>query len=430
MTEIYILLAAFCAFIALGMEIALALVAAVVAALVFSGAPTDLVTVPQKAVSSMARAWPLLTIPIFIMLGEVFRVSGIANRIIDVTNILVGRLPGGLAAVNIVSSFFFGGISGSASADTAAIGGVMIPAMKAQGYPSRFATIVTITSSTLAPIVPPSILMILIAWVTEQSVGDLFLAGYVPGFLTMLGLCVLSIAISVRHDYPRHPAPPFREAVRLVLDAAPALLTPFIIVIGIVTGVVTVVESAALALAYSFVIAIFHYRSLRLNDLVEVIQSTVRTTAFVGLLLAFAATFSWLVTFAGLPDRVGALIEDIQMGPTAFMLVCMIIFLILGCFLNAGEIVIMTMPVLFPTAIALGIDPVHFSIVSALSMVIGNVTPPVGLCLFIGCSISGDRVEDLIGPMIPFIAVMVLVIVMLIFIPDLVLFVPRAFGYQ
>ncbi|MEQ9811985.1 MAG: TRAP transporter large permease [Azospirillaceae bacterium] len=417
-------------FIAIGMQVPLALAASMLATILLAMPLLDPVILAQRAVGTMARAWPLLTIPMFIMLGEIFKVGTISQRIVDVANILVGRLPGGLAIVNIVSSYFFGGISGSASADTSAVGGVMIPLMKKEGYPSAFATVVTITSSTLGPIVPPSVLVILIAWVTEQSVGTLFLAGYVPAFASMLGLIAVSMIISARRGYPRHPTPPLGEALRIVTGALPILVTPFIIVASIVSGVVTIVESSVIALIWALLIATFWYRELKWHHLWTILRNTVATTAFVGLLLAFAAAFAWLVTFSGLPRDVSQTLVAANVGPIGFLLITMVAFLVLGTFLNAGEIVLMAIPILYPAALAIGIDPVHFCMVAALSMVIGNVTPPVGLCLFIGCAISGDKVEDLIGPLIPYVLVMICVIVLLILVPDVVLWLPGLFGYS
>lgn len=430
MNEMIVLFGLLFFFIFMGMQVPLALAASTLATLLFAMPMIDPGIVAQRSLGTIARAWPLLTIPMFILLGEIFRVSGISRRIVDVCNILVGRLPGGLGIVNIVASYFFGGISGSAAADTSAIGGVMIPMMKEQGYSSRFATVVTITSSTLGPIVPPSVLIILIAWVTEQSVGMLFLAGYVPALATMLGLMTLTVIISIIYKYPRHPTPNFRQAVRITIDALPALLTPFIIVGAIVSGIVTIVESSVIAVAWSLFIAAFWYRELTLKDFFVVLNNTVATTAFVGLLLAFAAAFAWVVTFSGLPQWLASTLVEANVGPVPFMLLVMVAFLFLGMFLSAGEIVLMAMPIFFPAALLLGVDPIHFSLVAALAMVIGNVTPPMGLCLFIGCAISGDKIEDLIAPLAPYVAVMVGVVVVLIMVPEIILWLPSQFGYQ
>lgn len=416
-------------FIFMGMQVPLALAASLVATLLLAYPYLDPIIVVQKSVGAMARAWPLLTIPLFIMIGEIFKVGLMSTRIVNVTNILVGRLPGGLAVVNIVSSYFFGGISGSATADTSAIGGIMIPLMKKQGYSSPFSTVVTITSSTLGPIVPPSVLVILIAWVTQQSVGMLFLAGYVPALLSMLGMMAVAVFISIREGYPRQEVPSFREAVRIVIDAIPVLITPFIIVGAIVSGLVTIVESAVVAVAWAFLISAGWYRELKWRHLSVVLHNTVSTTAFVGVLLALASAFAWLVTFSGIPRDIASLLTTHDIGRFGFFLASIAIFLVLGTFLSAGEVVLMVMPILYPAAVSIGIDPIHFSMVAALTMVIGNVTPPVGLCLFIGCAISGDKVEDLIPPLLPFLAVMVAVVILLAFFPGVVLWLPETFGY-
>lgn len=416
-------------FIFMGMQVPLAIAASLVLTLLFAFPYLDPIIVAQKSVGAMARAWPLLTIPLFIMLGEIFKIGRMSTRIVDVTNIFVGRLPGGLAIVNIVSSYFFGGISGSATADTSAIGGIMIPLMKKQGYSSAFSTVVTITSSTLGPIVPPSVLVILIAWVTEQSVGMLFLAGYVPAFMSMLGMIAVAVIISKKRGYPRQPTPPFREALRIIFDALPVLLTPFIIVGAIVSGLVTIVESAVIALAWALFITVVWYREFRWRDLGTVLHNTVATTAFVGMLLALASAFAWLVTFSGVPQQVSDLLVEYNVGRYGFFVASITIFLVLGTFLNAGEVVLMVMPILFPAALSVGIDPIHFCMIAALAMVIGNVTPPVGLCLFIGCAISGDKIEDLIGPLMPFLAVIVAVIVLLTLVPSFALWLPETFGY-
>lgn len=427
--EIIILFILLAIFLIGGMEIAVALGAASVITVLLGFQSLDVIVIPQRILSTLSRAWSLLTIPIFIMLGEVFIIGGISKRLIDVANIFVGSLPGGLGIVNIVASYFFGGISGSASADTAAIGGIMIPAMIKEGYDSKFSTVVTITSSTLGPIVPPSILMILIAWVTDLPVGALFLAGYIPAFFIMLGLIMMTYIISKIRNYPRHDRPPFKKAVKIVIAALPALITPFIIVGGIVFGIATVVEVSSIALLYGCIVAGFIYKELKLKDFPKILKNTSRITVSIGLILAFASGFSWLITYSRLPFQVANLLITMNVGPSLFMILSCGIFLILGTFLNPGAIVLMTMPVLFPIATALGINPYHFSLICALAMCIGHVTPPVGLCLFIGCSISGDKIEDLVRPLIPYVLTMVGVILILIFCPAFILWLPRLFGY-
>lgn len=428
--EIYLLFGVLFGLILLGVQVPIALAASVLITIFIEFPFLDPVIVAQRSVGTIARAWPLLTIPLFIMLGEVFKVGSISTRIVNVANIFVGRFPGGLAVVNILSSYFFGGISGSAAADTSAIGGIMIPMMKKQGYDSKFATIVTITSSCLGPIVPPSILVILIAYVTELPVGMLFVAGYIPAFISMMGLIVLSVVIALNRNYPKQPTPGSREAIAILLDALPVLITPFIIVGAILSGVVTIVESAVVALIWSVLISAFWYREMKWRHLGEILRNTVSTTAFVGVLLAFASAFAWLVTFSGAPGNLAEWLVETQIGVTEYALSSALIFLVLGTFLNPGEIVLMVMPILFPGAIAIGVDPIHFVMISALSMVIGNVTPPVGISLFIGSAISGDRIHELMKPLLPYLAVMIGVVILIILVPDITLWLPKIFGYM
>jgi len=410
-----------------GMGIALALGASSLFALIFSGIGLDLVIIPQRVVGTLARSWALIAIPMFVMLGEIFDKAGISEKLIEVANILVGKISGALGIVNIIVSFFFGGISGSASADTAAIGGVMIPAMKKAGYDSEFSTVVTITSSTLGPIVPPSVLMIIFSWVTEIPLGTLFLAGYLPGFTLMIGLIITTYYISKKRNYPTHERPPLDKAIKSLLYAIPALLTPFIIVFGIVLGVMTAVESSVVALVYSIIISVFFYKSLKLSDIKEIIYNTTKVTANIGLLLAFAAGFSYIITYSRLPYMISQSIAAMNFNPIIFLIINVLLFLLLGMILNPGAIVLMAVPVLFPSALALGINPIHYTLVSALAMCVGHVTPPVGLCLFVGCSISGDKIEDLVKPLLPFILTMLVVILIIILFPQIVLFLPNLF---
>lgn len=424
-----LLLILFMIFIMGGMEISIGLGIASIGAVLLGGGVLDLIVIPQRIMSIVSRAWPLLSIPMFVMLGEVFSKGGISRRLVDVSSVFIGRVRGGLGIVNIVASFFFGGISGSAAADTVAIGGVLIPAMVQQGYDSPFSTVVTITSSTLGPIVPPSILMVIIAWVTELSVGGLFLTGYPAGVLLMVGLIITTYVHSVRRKYPLSEKFSFEEAMKIIKESFPALITPIIIVAGIVFGVTTVVEASAVALVYGVLVSFIVYKELKLSDLPAIFKVTVRSVASIGLLTALSSGFAWVLTYTRVPYYIARLIASANIGPITFMSLTVFIYLILGCFLNPGSIVIMTMPILFPIAKSLGIDPYHYCIVSTLAMQIGHVTPPVGQCLFIGCSISGDKVEDLVPLLIPYILSILAVIFVIMLFPNLVLWAPKMLSY-
>lgn len=426
--EIIVLFILLGIFIISGMEIGLAVGCSATLVILFMFESLNMVIIPLRIIAGIARAWPLLSIPMFIMIGEVFIVGGISKRMIDVVNIFVGSISGGLAIVNIVVSYFFGGISGAATADTAAIGGVLIPAMIKEGYDSKFSTVVTITSSTLGPIVPPSLLMIIISWVTELPIGGLFVTGYIPAFFTMLGLILVSYIISKKRNYPRHIRPSFKESVKIIFSTFPVIITPFIIVGGIVFGVATVTEIAAVALLYSIIIG-FLYKELKLKDFPEILKKTAITTISVGIILVFVSIFSWIITYTRFPYQMAQLLIFLNVGPSTYMILCCASFLVMGTFLNPASIVLMMMPMLYPIAITMGINPYHFCLISVLALVIGHVTPPLGLCLFIGAAISGDKVEELFVPLLPFIGIMILVILILIFVPEPILLLPRLLGY-
>jgi len=426
---IFVLFILLAVFIISGMPVALALGISSIGAIIFGSDVLSLIVLPQRIIATIARSWPLLAIPMFIMLGEIFQYGKIADRLINVANIFFGRIPGALGIINIVASFFFGGISGSASADTAAIGGIMIPAMVKDGYDSKFSTVVTITSSCLGPIVPPSVLTVLIAWVTELPVGAIFLAGYIPGFLLMLFLIIPTYLISIKRNYPRHEVPPFKSAIRVILNAIPALITPIIIVASIVFGLTTIIEASAITVIYSLIVSFFLYKELKVRDIPIILKRTVRMTSSIGLVLAFASGFSWLISYSKLPYILAQQLSAFNLSPILFMIISAIIYLFLGTFINPGAIVLMAMPVLFPAAVSLGINPYHFCMVSALSMVIGNVTPPVGLCLFIGCSISGDKIEEVSITLLPFFLAMLGAVLFIILFPNFVLWLPKLFGY-
>lgn len=423
-----VVIGAFLLLIALGIRVTFALGAVCVMFASLLGDRVTLTNISDRAVSQLARSWVLLSVPLFIMVGEIFKFA-LADRLVNMSNVFFGKVRGGLAIVNVVASFFFGGISGSAAADTASIGGILIPAMIRSGYGREFSVVVTITSSTLGPIVPPSVLMIMFAWVTGGSVAALFSAGYIPGALMCLALSLLAYVLAVRRRYPAYERPPLRECMCLLADAVPALLTVLIIVVGIVFGVFTATESAAVAVVYGALVASLYYRELKFKHVPEILMATARTTGVVGLLIAFASAFSWLLTYAGVPFWLTEVIVSLQLGRVGFLLVVMVLLLILGCFMNPVAALLMSMPLLYPPAVALGIHPLHLGAVVVVSLAMGHVTPPVGVCLFIGSAIANVPIARLIPELIPFFAVMLTVDILLILLPEAVLFLPRLLGY-
>lgn len=426
---IVMFLAVFFAFLALGMRVAFVLAGTCLAIVFFSSdSSLSVMSIAQRTNSQLARAWPLLAIPLFIMVGEIFK-FGLAERLVKMSNVFFGGTRGGLAFVTSVASFFFGGISGSAAAEAAAIGGVMIPAMKKAGYDPEFATAVTVTSSTLGPIVPPSLIMITFCWLTDGSIAALFAAGYLPGVLLCLSICLLSYYYAVKRGYPSHRRPPWKESLRLIGSALPALVLLIIIVGGILAGVFTATESAAVAVFYGLILELFFYRDLKWKHIPTVLMATAKMTGVVGLLIAFASAFGWLLTYLRVPLLFTEAVLGMHFSPALYMIIVVAAFAVLGCFLNPIAILLMTVPLLYPPAIKMGIHPLHFGLVTTIALAMGHITPPVGTTLFIGSVISDVPISKLILPIMPFIALMLAVTMILIFWPGAVLILPKLLGY-
>jgi len=392
------------------------------------GQTMPLIVFPQRVFSNLADSWLLVAIPLFIFLGEVFNKSGASKYLIDFVNILVGRVRGGLAIVNILTSFFFGGISGTSSADVAAVGGILIPEMNRVGYDNKFSTVVTVTSASLGPIVPPSVMMIIYAWLTNSSVIALFAAGYIPAIFMVISLSLLSYYYSVKKGYPLNQKKEFREIVRITKKALPALVLPMIIIVGIISGIFTVTESAAVAVAYSILISFLFYKELKLSDFPAILYNTIINTGVVGLVIAFASMFSWLLVRANVATLIAGSCNEYIHNSVIFLLVSILLFLFLGTFLNATAAILMIVPLLYPSLQTLGISPIHFGIVTTVAFAIGNVTPPVGVNLFVGSAISGLSVDEMIKTLFPFLVVMILTLIIIALLPNVVLFLPNLLG--
>ncbi|MGB4338060.1 MAG: TRAP transporter large permease [Bacillota bacterium] len=418
-----VLFGSFALMVLLNTPIPFALGLSSVVTLLWRGGVT-LMLVAQRMIPAI-DSFALLSIPLFILAGDIMNTGGCGKRLVKFANALVGHIRGGLAHANILASLFFGGISGSASADTAALGAILIPAMTEEGYDKAFSTVVTITSSPLGTIIPPSIVMVLYGWMTGAPVPKLFAAGFIPGTIIGIGLMVLSYVISKKHGYGK--TYPFRwsELWKTFIDSLPALLMPLIILGGIFGGVFTATEAAAVAVMYGLIAGFFIYKELKLKDIPGVLIRSCLTTGGVMLLIALSATFGWVMSF----ERIPLLLTEffIKYVPTgfAFLMVVILISLIIGCFLTPTSAQIIMVPILYPVALRFGIDPIHFGLVLICALAIGHVTPPVGLCLYIGSSISQIPVAGLVRPLVPFILVMIITTILIALIPELVLFIPR-----
>jgi C4-dicarboxylate transporter, DctM subunit len=391
----------------------------------------DLGTAAEQLLNGMYTSYLLLAIPLFILAAEFMNSGSIMDRLLRFCNALVGRWRGGLAQVNVFQSIIFASMSGSALADAAASGRLMQTLMTKDGrYPASFAAALTAVSSVIGPIIPPSIPLVLYALVSDTSIGYLFLAGVVPGLL--LGGVQMSLiaAIARRRGFPVEPAVPLRELPRVTWEALPALLMPVILLGCLYSGITTPTEAAAAAAAYALLISAFLYRSVRWRDLYDSLLTSARTTISIGMLIAGALVFNYVITIENIPKSLAALMKAAELSPLGFLLMANLLLLALGCLLEGTTILLVIVPVLLPTAQALGVDPVHFGVVAVVNIMIGLVTPPYGLLLFMMMKIAGVPLKDLVREVLPFLGVMLGALALVTLVPDLVLFLPRLFGYK
>ncbi len=422
------LLIVFVILVVLGMPIGFALGAGALAAATLYPALNPII-IPTRLVGLLSDSFIILAAPLFILAGNIAARGGVARAIIDLATVLVGRFRGGLAYVNIVDSMIFGGISGSAVADVSALGTFLIPQMVRKGYDKDFATVLTICTAILAPIIPPSIIAVLYAWLADESVAAIFAGGYLPGLLIALGMAVPTFVIAKRRNYPREPRPTLRSAGAAFGRALPGLLIPVIIMGGILAGVFTPTEAAAVAVVYALVVPPLFYKELRWRELPEIFADSARLSGVIGIIIGMVGAFGWVLTYSKFPLRVAAALTAVAPTWWIFLLLVIVLYVFLGTFLTPSEILLITVPVLLPSAQLLGIHPIHFGMVCVIASAVGHVTPPVGLCLFLGMAISGLPMEKLVRPLLPFLAAIVSVLLLVAFVPDTVLLLPRLFGF-
>ncbi len=371
----------------------------------------------------------LLAIPLFILAGALMEEGGAAIRLVNFASALVGRFRGGLGHVTVLSTMFFSGISGSASADTAAVGSVMIPAMKRKGYHGPFAAVLTAGSGALGPIIPPSVLLVIYGAMGNMSVAALFLGGFVPGLIIGLGLMCLVWYMARKHGYPREETVGPREIFERFVQAILALIMPIIILGGVFGGVFTATESAAVAVAYAALLGLFVYRELTWSQLARILYTTGLLSAKVMFLIAVATFIGFLFATEQIPLAAAEFLLTISKEPWVVLLLVNILLFGIGCVLEVAAALIILGPVLIPIMQQIGVDPVHFGVVMVVNLAIGTVTPPVGNCLYIVSAISNESIIRCSIAVIPVIAVMFAALMVITYIPETVLFVPRYFGY-
>ena len=391
----------------------------------------DLGTAAEQMLNGLFSSWILLAVPLFILAAELMNAGAMTLRLLAFCNAFVGRFRGGLALVNVVQSVIFAGMSGSAIADAAGTGKLMQKMMTEGGkYPPAFAAALTASSAVIGPIIPPSIPVVIYALVSDASIGYLFLAGVVPGLVMGLMQAGLIVGVSRRRAFPVEPPVPARELPRVTLTALPALLMPAVLLGGIYGGATTPTEAAAVAALYALLVSAFLYRSITPASLYASLSGAARTTISIGMLIAGAIVYNYVVTLENIPSALSAWLAGYDLSPLAFLLMVNLILLVLGCLLEGTTILLVVVPVFIPTANALGIDLVHFGIVCVVNIMLGLITPPYGLLLFVMASISGQKLNAIVREVLPFLVAMLLALGLITFFPGLSLWLPRLFGYQ
>jgi tripartite ATP-independent transporter DctM subunit len=419
----------FVAAMALGVPIVFAMAVAPIAAFLLADRPQFLQVLPQRLFFGINQ-FPLLAIPLFILAGEIMNVGRITERLVRFADALVGHLRGGLAQVNILASMLFAGLSGSAVADVSALGSILVPAMEKQGYRRSFAAAVTAASAVIGPIVPPSIIMVVYAYIMNISVGALFLGGFVPGLLVGIGMMVVTNLLARSRDYPRRPQrAPVRELARTSRDALLPLLTPVIILGGIVGGIFTPTEAAAVAVVYALLLSLLVLRTLGPADLWPLLLRAGIAASAVLLAIGTATLFGWVVALSGLAGEVAGFLLGISRDPYLLLLLINLLLIVVGMFMDAGPAILILGPILAPIVQALGIDPVHFALIMCINLTIGLATPPVGLVLFVTSALSRTSIEVIVREMAPYYLVHAAVILLVTYVPAVPMTLPRLFGF-
>ena len=413
----------------LGLPIGYSMIAGSILYLLLAG--LDLGTSAEQILNGLYNSYVLLAVPLFLFSAELMNVSKMTDHLLRFCDMLVGRFRGGLGHINIAQSIIFAGMSGSAIADLAGTGRISIDMMTRNNrYPLSYAAAITAASAVIGPIIPPSIPMVLYALVSDTSVGYLFLGGVIPGLLMAVAQMAINSYMAHKHDYPVEKPIPLREWPMITWVAMPALLMPVILLGGIYGGVMTPTEAAAVAAAYAFLVAVLWYRNITVRDTYLAVLNSSRATASIGMLIAGALIFNYVVTIEQIPNTVRGLLAGYELSPLMFLVVVNIILLLLGCLLEGSTIILVILPIFIPTAKALGIDLVHFGVVAVVNIMIGLITPPYGLLLFIISAISGAPLRGIIRDTMPFVWAMVVALAIITFVPDTVLWLPRLMGYK
>jgi len=411
----------------LGLPIAFCLGLTSVVAVYMMDVPLRLIA--QRMFTGM-DSFPLMAVPFFVLAGDLMNVGGTTRGLINFANVLVGRIRGGLAHTNIVASMFLAGISGSAVADASAIASIMVPGMVKAGYGRGFAAALTAASSTMGPIIPPSIFMVIMGVTTGVSIGALFAAGFIPGVLMGVSMMGLSYYLARKRNYPKDPEPfSFERVWKAFVDAGPALLAPVIIIGGILGGIFTPTEAAVVAVFYALLVGVFYYRALNFRNIAQVIVNSATTTAVLLFIIGSANVFAWVLTAEQIPQRIAAQMLALTRDPYLILLLINLFLIVVGMFMEGGAAIIILAPTLMKVIETVGINPLHFGFIMVLNIVVGLLTPPMGVCLFVVSGVTGESLSNIIREVFPFILVEIGVLLLATYFPVVVMLIPRLLGY-
>jgi tripartite ATP-independent transporter DctM subunit len=412
-----------------GAPIGLSMIGASIFYLFFVG--QDIGIAAEQLLQGIYNSYTLLSVPLFIIAANFMSLGAMSDKLMEFCNALVGRFRGGMGHVNVISSLIFAGMSGSAVADAVGIGKLTIEMMVKDGrYTPSYAAAITAATAVIGPIIPPSIPMVLFALVSDASIGYLFLAGVIPGILMALVMSLVNWRMAIKHDFPVEAPVPIRELPRITWESLPALMMPVVLLGGIYGGVMTPTEAAAVAASYALVVSWLLYRSVTLRATYTSLVSSARNTASVGILIAGALVFNYVVTIENIPVDIKLWLDGFHLNNWQFLLMVNLLLLVLGCLLDASTVLLVIVPILIPTAQALGIDMVHFGLVVVVNLMIGLITPPYGLLLFIVANITRAPFSSIVKDTLPFIYALIASLAIMTAFPDFVLWLPRLMGYK
>jgi len=415
-------------FFLIGMPIAFAMGTGTLVALVF-GSELPLTIIPQRMFFGL-NSWLLMAIPLFMLAGQLMIHGGMSKRLVEFTTELFGFIKGSLGYISVTASMIFAGVSGSSAADTAAIGSIMLPIMKERGYNMNFATALQAAAGSIGPIIPPSLMMILIGYVTDTSVSQLFLGGIIPGLLIGIGLMIVVYIHSSKGDeayLQTREELNIKRLFRTGISALPSLGLPFIIIFGIVGGVFTITEAAVIAVVYGFIVGMFIYKEISIRDVPKILFESAELASIILFIQTTAFLFAWLITVNELPANLSYALLSIISSKTGFYIIYIILLLLVGMFMESFSATIIFIPLIFPIAQSFGVDPVHFGVVTTVGWAIGYITPPFGATLFVSCSLTDTSIREVTPHILPIVIAMLVVLLIITFYPATVLWLPRLF---